>query len=316
MTDHDQFFKHLLREFFGDLVRIVAPDLAEHLRLAHLTFLESELFTDFPEGARRSVDLVARVESVDGEPEVVLVHVEVERQARRAMAQRLLDYSLQLWLRDHVPVVPIVLYLRGGKPGVHLQTVEVEAPGHRFLEYSYLSSGLSRSQAADFLQRSEPLAWGLAGLMRRGRMSPARHKLSCLEAITEVDGLTDRQRFLLANCVETYVEWNEAAQTEFETLVAAEGKDHVAIMEMTWAGRIRQEGLEAGRVEGLQEGRVEGRQEGILEGRRELLLSQLEDRFGPLDGRTKERVVELDGEALSRLATDLLDANGLDDLGL
>ena len=312
MTDHDQFFKHLLREFFGDLVQIVAPDLAPHLRLSDPTFLESELFTDFPEGARRSVDLVARVESVDGEPEVVLVHVEVERQARRAIAHRLLDYSLQLWLRDHVPVVPIVLYLRGGEPGVHLETVEMDIFGHRFFQYSFLALGLSRSRAADFLERSEPLAWGLAGLMRRGRMSPARHKLSCLEAIAAAEQLTDKQRFLLANCVETYVEWNEAAQAEFETLVAAEGKDHVAIMEMTWAGRIRQEGLEAGRIEGLQE----GRQEGILEGRRELLLALLEDRFGPLASRTRERVAKLDGEALSRLATDLLDAASLDDLGL
>ena len=304
MTDHDQFFKHLLQEFFGDLVRIVAPDVAEHLRLDGPTFLESELFTEFPEGARRSLDLVARVDSVDGPPEVVLVHVEVESQARRAMARRLLDYSLQLWLRDHLPVVPIVLFLRGGEPGVRLQTVEVEAFGHRFLEYSYLALGLSRSRAAEFLERAEPLAWGLAGLMQGGRMSPARHKLSCLEAIAAAEHLTDRQRFLLANCVETYVKWNEAAQEEFEALVAAEGKDHVAIMETTWADRIRQEGLEAGRQEGRQEGR------------RELLLSLLEDRFGPLGDRTRERVAQLDGEALSRFAIGLLDATSLDDLGL
>ncbi len=28
MTDHDRFFKNLFQELFGDLLRIVAPDLA------------------------------------------------------------------------------------------------------------------------------------------------------------------------------------------------------------------------------------------------------------------------------------------------
>lgn len=48
MTDHDQFFKNLLQEFFGDLLQMVAPELASRLRVEEPTFLESELFTSFP----------------------------------------------------------------------------------------------------------------------------------------------------------------------------------------------------------------------------------------------------------------------------
>ncbi len=171
MTDHDQLFKNLFQVFFGDLVRIVAPGLAEKLRVEEPTFLESELFT----------------------------------------------------------------------------------------------------------------------------------------------GLSDRQRVLLVNCIETYVEWNDAAQREYEALLAEEGNEEVATMEMTWADALRAEGLEKGLEKGLEQGLERGREEG----RRELLLEQIERRFGPLPAATVKRVRALSfPEELSRLAARVLDASSLEDLGL
>ena len=300
MTDHDQFFKNLFQEFFGDLLRIVAPELAEKLQVDAPTFLESELFTSFPEGRHRYLDLVARVSTVEGKPEVVLVHVEVEARARKTMAWRLLDYAIQLWLAHHKPVVPIVVYLRGGKPDVTREKLRMEIPGDMFHTFSYLAFGLSRSDAREYLARPEPLAWGLAGLMRPGGQSVARHKLACLTPITKAD-LTDRQRVLLVNCIETYVDLNDAAQREYEALLAEEGNEEVATMEMTWADRIAHDA----RVQGWEEGR------------RDLLLEQLERRFGPLPARTVERVRALSSaDELSRLAARVLDAPTLEDLGL
>lgn len=316
MTDHDQFFKHLLQEFFGDLLRIVAPELAAKLRVEDPTFLESELFTSFPEGQRRYLDLVARLHSHEGEPEIVLVHVEVERQARRTMGLRLLDYALQLWLKHHHLVVPIVLYLRGGKADITREEVRLGAFGQSFLTFSYLAFGLSRSQAAEYLGRPEPLAWGLAGLMRRGKLSAARHRLACLEPMTTAE-LTDRQRFLLMNLVETYIQWDKAAQEEYEALLAEEGHEEVATMEMTWADRLRQEGRQEARESALQEGLQKGLQKGREEGKRDLLLDLLQHRFGPLPKATVKRVRGLtSSEELSRLAARVLDAPSLEELGL
>lgn len=308
MTDHDQLFKHLFQEFFGDLLRIVTPEVAAKLRIEDPEFLESELFTSFPEGKRRYLDLVARVRSFEGEPEVVLVHVEVERQARQAMGRRLLDYALQLWLEHHDPVVPIVVYLRGGKPDVTREEVRLDVFGHSFLTFSYLAFGLSRSRAAEYLSRPEPLAWGLAGLMRRGKLSAARHRLACLEPMTRAD-LTDKRRFLLVNLVETYIELDEAAQEEYDALLAEKGHEKVATMEMTWADRLRQEGREEARESALQEG--------IEKGKRELILDLLQHRFGPLPKASVKRVQALtSSEELSRLAARVLDAPNLEDLGL
>jgi len=308
VTDHDQLFKSLFQEFFGDLLRIVAPELAARLRVDQPEFLESELFTSFPEGRRRHLDVVARVESVEGEPEVVLVHVEVERQARKTMGLRLLDYAMQLWLKHHQPVLPIVVYLRGGKADVTREEVRLGLFGQSFFIFSYLAFGLSRSQAGAYLARPEPLAWGLAGLMRRGKLSAARHRLSCLEPMTTAE-LTDKQRFLLVNLVETYIQLDEAAQEEYEALLADQGHEEVVAMEMTWAGKIAHEARETA----LQEGREEGREEG----KRDLLLEQLEHRFGRLPKATVNRVNALtSSEELSRLAARVLDAPSLEDLGL
>ena len=316
MTDHDQFFKNLLQEFFGDLLRIVAPELAPRLRVEEPTFLESELFTSFPEGRRRQLDLVARVEALEGEPEVVLVHVEIERRARKAMGLRLLDYAMQLWLEHHRPVVPIVLYLRGGKPDIIREEVRLEISGQRFLSFWYLAFGLSKSDAARYLARPEPLAWGLAGLMRRGEMTAARHRLACLEPIAAAE-LTDRQRYLLVDCVETYVQLDGAAQEEYETLLADRGNEEVATMELTWAGRIAHEARESALKEGIEKGLEKGLEKGREEGKRDLLLEQLERRFGPLPQATVKRVRALtSSEELSRLAARVLDAPSLEDLGL
>ncbi len=316
MTDHDQFFKNLFQEFFGDLLRIVAPDLAARLRVGEPTFLESELFTSFPEGRHRYLDLVARVSPVDGKPEVVLVHVEVEARARKTMGWRLLDYAMQLWLAHHQPVVPVVVYLRGGKPDVTREEIRMAIVGDTFHLFSYLAFGLSRSDAREYLARPEPLAWGLAGLMRPGGESAARHKLACLRPITKAV-LTDRQRVLLVNCIETYVDLNDAAQREYEALLAEAGNEEVATMEMTWADRIAHEARESALREGLEKGRELGWEKGREEGQRDLLLSLLERRFGPLSSETVTRVRALTSpEELSRLAARVLDASTLRDLGL
>ncbi|HSL84899.1 MAG TPA: DUF4351 domain-containing protein [Thermoanaerobaculia bacterium] len=224
------------------------------------------------------------------------------------MGPRLLDYALQLWLEHHHPVVPIVVYLRGGKPDVIREEVRVGALGESFLTFSYLAFGLSRSRAEEYLSRPEPLAWGLAGLMRRGKLSEARHRLACLEPMTRV-ALTDKQRFLLVNVVETYVQLDETAREEYEALLAEKGHEAVATMERTWAGEIAHEVKKVYFREGMEKGREEGE--------RDLLLDLLEHRFGPLSDSTVQRLQAVtSSEELSRLAARAFDAPTLQDLGL
>lgn len=306
---HDQLFKTLLRRFFGDFVRIVLPDMAARLRLDAPRFLEQELFTDLVDGRQRRLDLVARVESVDGEPEIVLVHVEIEHRARpKTMDRRMWRYAMQLRLRRGTPVVPIVLYLRGGPPDVTVRAVDEHFSGHLLASFRYFVFGLGRSEAADYLAREETLAPALASLMRHEGRSVAEHKLDCLRPVARAP-VDDAARFLLVNCIETYVQLDGADREEYERLLAEEPTEEVVDMEMTWADTLEAKGMEKGRREGLAEGQVRGM--------RSVIEDQLERRFGTLPPRSRKRLEAIDSaDELSRLAGRVLDAGSLDDLGL
>jgi hypothetical protein len=302
---HDQLFKTLLRRFFADFVRIVLPaPMSRRLRLDEPRFLDRELFTDLVEGEERRLDLVAQVETAEGEAELFVVHVEVEARARKTMGRRMWRYAMQLRLRHRKPIVPIVLYLRGGPADVAAVTIEDRFEDQHLASFTYFAFGLSRSDARAYLDRPEPLAWALAALMRRRELSPARHKLACLRRIARA-AIDDAGRFLLVNCVETYVQLNDEARAEYEQLLADEPNREVTIMEMTWADTLEAKGME----KGLERGR--------LEGMRAVLLGQLERRFGPLTKRTRKQIGAIASpEELSNLAGRVLDARTLDDLGL
>ncbi len=315
---HDQLFKELLQAFFADFIRIVLPDLAERLRLDQPRFRDKERFTDTTDGEHRYLDLVAEVETLEGEMDLVLVHVEIEAEARGsdAMGHRMWRYAMQLWLRDRKPVLPVVLYLRGGDPDISRLTVEERFFGYQLATFSYWAFGLSRSQAANYLDRPEALAAALAALMDPGALSAPEHRIECLRGVgrAEVD---DARRFLLANIVETYIQLDDAAQEEYEALLAEEGNEEVATMEMSWADTLKAEGEAKGMERGMEKGIEKGIETGRLEGMRTLVADLLERRFGPVSAETRSRLDAIaSADELTRLFEQALDASSLGALDL
>jgi len=301
---HDQLFKELLQAFFADFVRIVLPDVADELWLEQPRFLDKERFTDTTEGEHRFLDLVAEVPTLEGDDELLLVHVEVEAQARGrdAMGHRMWRYAMQLWLRDQKRVVPIVLYLRGGEPNITKVTVEHRFAGHQLASFTHWAFGLSRSQAAEYLDRPEALAAALAALMDPADLSLPEHRIECLRRVGRA-GVDDARRFLLMNIVETYVQLDEPALEEYHRLLAAEPNEEVRAMEMTWADTLKAEG----EAKGMEKGRVEGM--------RTLVADLLERRFGPPSEETKSRLGAIDSaDELTRLFQRALEAESLGEI--
>jgi hypothetical protein len=101
--------------------------------------------------------------------------------------------------------------------------------------------------------------------------------------------------------VSSYVQWNDTAQEEYDTLLAEEENQEVTTMKMTWGDRM------------MEKGRVEGR----VEGMRTLVLGQIESRFGAVPADRKRRIEAIDStDELTRLADRLLTARSLDELGI
>jgi len=290
---HDRLFKQLLQTFLSDLLRLVAPDLAAALLPRAGRFLDKETFPDWPRGERREVDLLAEVPRADDPEAKVLVHVEVETQARGETAERLFRYALQLEVRHGQPVVSILVNLRGGRPGVQPVEFTESVAGLEVHRFRFLAFGVGGCRAEDYLARPEPLAWALAALMRPQRLRPAEHKLACLRRIASAK-LTGAERFILLNCVETYLELTDYEERELARLQGLAANQEVAEMEMTWADKIEARGRRQGEAR--------------------MLLGQLEARFGSLPAPTRERVEGAESETLLRWSKRLLSARRLEEV--
>ncbi|HYX24475.1 MAG TPA: hypothetical protein VFC23_10020 [Thermoanaerobaculia bacterium] len=297
MSPHDPLFKRLLRSFFVDFLRLVAPDVAERLDLTAPVFLDKELLLPGDSGSR-VVDLLVRIPLLGDTGRSLLIHVEIEARARRGMGERLREYHR--WIQSRYPgqILSIVLYLRGGRGGVREEVLKEDLAGPGLTGFRYLSFGLERCHAVEYLSRPEPLAWALAALMKPARDGRARLKLDCLTKVAEAP-LDDEGRLELANCIETYVQLSPEEAEELASLGVPEDRRTkiVSTSLFTWTDRLI----------------VESEKQGF----RKALLHQLERRFGPIPDDVRQRVEKIRSEdRLTRLLEKVLTARSLKEMRL
>lgn len=303
MSVHDEFFKDLLEHFCADLVHLVVPKVAAELELEDPAPVKRELFTDYPHPVPRQVDLAWKVLTRTGEPELVVVHVEVERRRQRLMERRMLEYAVLLRAREAAPVLAIVVFLQGGAAGTEKLTAAERIAGETVLRVDYFAFGLSRCRAEDYLASPRALAWGLAALMST-TMEPAEHRLRCMQAIAAAD-LGEYQRYLLVNCVGTYLELTGDDRRRYEEMIAQEKARKVAELEMTWFDKIE------------RQGEKRGEERGQLRGERRMLRRMLEARFGPLNEENRRTIEALDStERIERIFDRALEAASLSEIDL
>ncbi|MEM8961600.1 MAG: DUF4351 domain-containing protein [Acidobacteriota bacterium] len=298
---HDQLFKDLLETFPGDFFRLTHPELAARLTVGALRRTEDYLDHRRGKGRPRRPDLVGELRR--NEDDVGIQHIEIERRYSRNMAARIATYNQLLELRYDLPVLSTVLFVFGGPVGITDQIYRRTLLGYTSGQVAYRSIGLEKGRADRWLALDIPLAWALAALMQTPPgMSRAEHKLACLTRMARWESLTPRQGFLLIECVETYLQLEDAEQDEYERL----RKDvrEVGTMQTRWFEEI------------LEEGRREGHVQGQASGKREMLVRLLERRFGELPNVSRERIATTDPTELDRLTDALLDARSLADLGL
>ena len=270
--------------------------MATKASLARIVFLDKELLAGT---GRREADLLARVPLVRGGS--LLVHVEIEARARRPMPRRLRAYASRIQSLYDGQVLSIVLYLKGGEPGVCWQELDGEVRAPEVTAFRYVAFGLAGCRAEDYLDRSEPLAWALAALMDSGPSSRAEHRLACLRRIGAARLRVER-RALLADFVDAYLPLTLDEEKRYK--IAGEGKQEARSMWMTWSERLHAEGYR------------EGRKEGTKETLRKVLLRQLRRRFGPVPEAVKHQIEEISSiPRLNGLLERVLTASSLKDLG-
>ena len=292
---HDQLSKSLISTFFQDFLRLAAPDSARHLRPDEAVFLDKDLCLDWPDGNRRELDLLAKVPVETGDLEV-LVHVEIESRASSGMDQRMWCYYMQIRLRHELLILPILLNLRGGRPGVSLEVLK-EGVGAARVTFPYHLLGLSGCQAEEWLARPEPIAWAFAALMRSKSWSRAELKIECLRRVRKSE-VTGFRKEVLVNWLIACVRLTGKNAAEYKRLLELEDNKEVEKMETTVLDRAEARG-EAKAVEKM----------------RQAVLKCLEQRFGTVPKQVRRCLgATKSPELLTTLFEKLMSAGSVDDL--
>ncbi len=301
-VSHDQRFKEFLREFFQDFLKLFYPDVEARLQFQDIEFPETEMFIDFPDGERREADVVAKLETFDGSPELVLIHVEVQLGPEREFEARMFEYYALLWSRYKIPIFPIVLYLHGGDAGTSQEEYRVRLFGRDILRFRYESVRLERLNAEEYLRQGGPVGAALAALMDRSSSGDIERLRASMMQQVVTSELDEARQFLLVNIIETYFKLSNAQIERYRRLIARKEYRKVQDVDQTWMDKLLREGEE----------------KGVLNGKRETLLRLLTQKFGPLpEGATArveayESVDELDACLERILMASSLEAMGLD----
>lgn len=204
MPSFHAFFRELFQTFLDDFLRIAEPDLSFHLVPGQARFPVLDL-TGWSAEERAAAGAVAEVPTRAGGFATVLVHTEPEPLGPAETSRRLSRYFLALEAKYAQPVLLTTVWLRGGRPGLNLESVSVNPLlGVEMVRIFYTTFGLGEARAEHYLERPEPLAWALAALMRPVRRNPAAHRKACLRRIAEA-GLPGRETGLLRTCVEEWM---------------------------------------------------------------------------------------------------------------
>jgi len=293
---HDQRFKEFLHAFLRDFLKLFYPRVERRLDFENIEFLDTEVFTELHDGSRRQADVVARLHTGDGKPELVLIHIEVQARTEPDVNERMFEYYSLLRSRYKLPIFPIVVYLRRGRKGLAIEEYREKLFDTEILRFRYESVRLARLDAEEYLERSGPVGAALAALMDRSDRSRSRNleslRVSMLWKVVE-SALDEARQFLLIDLIETYFPLSDTQNERYQRLVSRKEYRKVQDAELTWAEKLEEKGLQKGREEGLRAG--------VLRGKRETLLRLLSSRFGPLPETTTkhlqgiESVDELDG---------------------
>jgi len=261
---HDQLFKDVLRAFFSDFLALFLPNIAESIDPEDITFLDPQTFTDVPEGQLRLADLVAQVRTLDGKPELVRIHTEVQSQHDADLGLRVWEYNALLRLRVGHPVISVVLLPFARAGAVRRVRYSETLFGEEYVGLEYWQIGLRDLAADDYVAAELALGTALAALMRPGPGGRPDLKIAIIRRLRD-SGVDDVRLFLLVNLVETYLTLDAVEEAALRSRLQAEGGDDVEATELTWADRLLQRGWEQGIAQGVEQGIAQGVEQGIAQ---------------------------------------------------
>lgn len=110
----DELWKGILENTFEDFLRFINPSLDAMLDFKRgIVFLDKELDLAFGENrpGTKIVDKLARVYTIGGNEEYILVHVEVQGKYREDFSERMFEYYYRIFDQYHKPITAYAIFL-------------------------------------------------------------------------------------------------------------------------------------------------------------------------------------------------------------
>lgn len=291
-TSHDRLFKEFLERFLPDFLRLFFPEEAARLDFSTLHFPRQELLVNVPRQLLRITDVVGEVKTLAGEPELIIVHVEIEGNDPKPLPKRMFDYYALMRILQDKAVLPIALVFAYGVGGLKWRIYQEKLWGRELVRFRYGQVGLRALDSEEYLSQNNPIAATLAVLMKRRGRSKAQVKLAALQTVVN-SNLTEGDKLFLINVVETYLPQQEVFDAREEIMQALQ------TIEQTWMDKI------------MAKGQHQGQQEGM----RTLVLLMLSSKFGPLPQTIVDRLNAIDDTAIfADLSQQLLTATRLEEI--
>lgn len=279
---YDQLLKWMLTRAHDDFLALVAPDLT----------WRGERSPEVP-AVPRYADLVWEVERPGSEPGPGLLHIELQLKVEAEIGERLAEYAIRLWRRDHLPVRSLVVYLR--KSPI-VPTSPFVIPGYggeqqpASLAYHYGIVRLWEIPQERVLEQPNYGLWPLAGLMGGTSVETT---VSIAERLAAVPA-PERERSDLIGLLAGLAGVN----IPHDVLLAA-FRSKPMIDDLLEVSSVAQAFVE------------EGERRGELRMARRMALAALEGRFGPLSDDLRAAINAADEatlqEIVAHIATESLD---------
>lgn len=252
---HDPFLKRFYRAGARDAIWLFFPELAAHIDWSKLRWIEKEV-PILGETPRSIVaDLVGLTQDVEGRYVEVLIHPEIQMEARPNMGWRVTQYNSGLLLQQANPearVLTFVFYHCRGVGGIQQQRHQLEFYGEVIHEVAYWTVGLGDLDADAYAASENPVAWALAAWMRQRRTGRVELRLRLIEKILRFVG-DPEYRWLLLDAVRTYFRLNRTEQEEEQRVLQSQAYQEVNQMLQTELERLEDAAERRGEARGQRE---------------------------------------------------------------
>ena len=301
MTDFDQLYKRLIKNFFKWFLEFFCDEIAREIDFTtEPQFIDKELYTDQVHGKKRYTDILAKVKMLKGNWTYILIHIEIQREREIDFSRRMFNYYKAISMEYNEAVFALAIYIGEDSSKEGLDNVFEEQCFGTRVRYEYEVRNLQDYDYRDYLDHDNPIIAALLVQMDHGSDSGGMVMAVALKKLSEYK-LNEKDRVVIIDFIERILKLNEEEVVKFNKYLGTE--EYKEVMAMI-----------SGYKEIIEEYKEEGKIEGKIEGERSLLIRLIKSKWGALPPDIKERLYKINtSEELEALGEKVIVCECIED---